>query len=274
MWLLQGEKKPDHSTIARFRKDYLPLAIEDLFYQMVKFLHSIGEVKFENLFVDGSKIEANANRYTFVWKKVVNKNEAKMFEKIKYSIEEINKEYFTTFSVSKETLIQDLDRVLGYLKEKQQENKIEFVHGIGKRKTQLQRFMEKFQEFKERQEKYDAHNHLFDGRNSNSKTDTDATFMHMKDDHMRNAQLKPAYNVQIGVESEYVVGAGIFQDRADTNTLIPFLKDMESKLDNRFKNIIADSGYESEENYLYLEKNKQKYYIKPQTYDKWKKKRL
>ena len=88
----------------------------------------------------------------------------------------------------------------------------------------------------------------------------------MKDDHMRNAQLKPAYNVQIGVESEYVVGAGIFQDRADTNTLIPFLKDIESKLDKRFKNIIADSGYESEENYLYLDNNKQKYYIKPQTY--------
>lgn len=272
MWLLQGEKKPDHSTIARFRKDYLPLAIEDLFYQMVQYLHSIGEVKFENLFVDGTKIEANANRYTFVWKKVVNKNEAKMFEKIKCSIEEINKEYFTTFSVSKETLIQDLDSVLGYLKEKQQENKIEFVHGIGKRKTQLQRFMEKFQEFKKRQEKYDTHNHLFEGRNSYSKTDPDATFMHMKDDHMRNAQLKPAYNVQIGVESEYVVGAGIFQDRADTNTLIPFLKDIESKLDKRFKNIIADSGYESEENYLYLDNNKQKYYIKPQTYDQWKKK--
>jgi transposase len=162
MWLLQGEKKPDHSTIARFRKYYLPLAIDDLYYQMVKYLHSIGEVKFENLFVDGTKIEANANRYTFVWKKVVNKNEAKMFEKIKYSIEELNNEYFTTFSVSKETLIQDLDSVLEYLKEKQQENKIEFVHGIGKRKTQLQRFMEKFQEFKERQEKYDAHNHLFE----------------------------------------------------------------------------------------------------------------
>ena len=82
MWLLQGESKPVHSTIARFRKDYLPEAIEDLFYQMVQHLHSIGEIKFENLFVDGTKIEAIANRYTFVWKKVVNKNEAKMFEKI------------------------------------------------------------------------------------------------------------------------------------------------------------------------------------------------
>jgi len=96
--------------------------------------------------------------------------------------------------------------------------------------------------------------------------------MHMKDDHMRNAQLKPAYNVQIGVESEYVTGVGIFQDRNDLATLIPFLKDMEKSTGRRYKNIVADSGYESEENYLYLEGNQQTYYIKPQTYEQWKKK--
>lgn len=82
MWLLEGRKAPDHSTIARFRKDYLKESIEDLFFQMVKYLNKIGEVEFKNLFVDGTKIEANANRYTFVWKKVVNMNEAKMFLKI------------------------------------------------------------------------------------------------------------------------------------------------------------------------------------------------
>lgn len=105
-----------------------------------------------------------------MWKKVVNKNKAKMFEKITACIEDI--------------------RI------------IEFVHGIGKCKTQLQRFIEQLKKFKERQEKYNAHNQLFEGRNSYSKTDIDATFMHMKDDPMRNSRLKPAYNVQIGVESE------------------------------------------------------------------------
>ncbi|GBG57488.1 transposase [Sporomusaceae bacterium FL31] len=94
----------------------------------------------------------------------------------------------------------------------------------------------------------------------------------MKDDHMRNAQLKPAYNVQIGVESEYVTGVGIFQDRNDIATLIPFLNNLEAKIKARYQNIIADSGYESEENYLYLEEKKQNYYIKPQTYEQWKKK--
>ncbi len=247
MWLLQGKSKPDHSTIARFRKDYLPTAIEDIFYQMVQYLHTIEEVKFENLFVDGTKIEANANRYTFVWRKVVNKNEAKMFEKITACFEDINRSYLTNFSISKESILVDLKQVLEYLKDKQKEDKIEFVHGIGKRKTQLQKFTEQIEEFKERQEKYNNHNLLFKGRNSYSKTDTDATFMHMKDDHMRNAQLKPAYNVQIGVESEYVTGVGIFQDRNDIATLIPFLKNMESNLGRHYENVIADSGYESED---------------------------
>lgn len=271
MWLLGGCQAPDHSTIARFRKEYLADALEDLFYQMVEYLHGIGEVKFENLFVDGTKIEANANRYTFVWKKVVNKNEAKMFLKIQACIEEINLTYMTNFAITKETLLDNLERVLAYLEEKRQQEKIEFVHGIGKRKTQLQKFIENLQVFYERQEKYDTHNQLFEGRNSYSKTDPDATFMHMKDDHMRNAQLKPAYNVQIGVEGEYVTGVGVFQDRSDTATLIPFLKNMESHLKAGYQNIIADSGYESEENYLYLEEKEQIYYIKPQTYEKWKK---
>lgn len=271
MWLLQGKDAPDHATIARFRKNYLGDAMEDLFYQIVKYLNHIGEVNFENLFVDGTKIEANANRYTFVWKKSVDKNEAKMYLKVQSCIEKLNQIYMTEFKINKETLLYDLKIIIAYLEDKRKQEKIKFVHGIGKSKSQLQKFIEELQTFYERQEKYDTHNQLFKGRNSYSKTDWDATFMRMKDDHMRNAQLKPGYNVQIGVESEYVTGVDIFQDRNDTATLIPFLDNMESQLENRYKKVIADSGYESEENYLYLEKKEQTYYIKPQTYEKWKK---
>jgi len=271
LWLLQGYNAPDHSTIARFRRDYLADAIEDLFFQLVQRLHDFGEVKFENLFVDGTKIEANANRYTFVWKKAVNKNEAKMFTKIQACIEDLNLSFMTNFTISKETILSDIKKATDYLEEKRVNDSIRFVHGIGKRKSLLQKFKEELENFYERQEKYNEHNKLFNGRNSYSKTDPDATFMHMKDDHMRNSQLKPGYNVQIGVESEYITGIGVFPDRSDTTTLVPFLNNMESNLDATYKNVIADSGYESEENYLYLEGKKQNYYIKPQTYEKWKK---
>lgn len=88
---------------------------------------------------------------------------------------------------------------------------------------------------------------------------------------MRNAQLKPGYNVQIAVDSEYIVATDIFQDRNDVWTLVPFLKELEKKLEFRYPSITADSGYESEEGYSYLKDQKQKPYIKPQTYEKWKK---
>lgn len=88
---------------------------------------------------------------------------------------------------------------------------------------------------------------------------------------MRNAQLKPGYNVQIAVDSEYIVVTDIFQDRNDVWTLIPFLKMMEGKLEFRYPSVTADSGYESEEAYSYLREKQQTPYIKPQTYEKWKK---
>ena len=274
LWLLAGNKAPDHSTIARFRQKYLADAMDDLFYQMVTKLHTMGEIQFENVFIDGTKIEANANRYTFVWKKAIKKNEVKMFENVNKLISDINTLEIKNFTVASDTFIEDISMILSYLYDKKVADCIEFVHGIGKRKTQVQKWIEQLEEYKSRKEKYDESNLLLQGRNSYSKTDTDATFMHMKDDHMRNSQLKPAYNVQIGVESEYVTGVGIFQDRNDIATLIPMLENMKEKLGRKYTNVIADSGYESEENYLYLENNDQAPFIKPQTYEVWKKRRF
>lgn len=272
-WLLAGTKAPDHCAINRFRKQYLSdEVIDDLFYQQVKHLADLDEIQFENVFIDGTKIEANANKYTFVWKKVISKNADKMFPKIESIITAINTTEVKDFTITKDDLDNELTQILTWLFEIKAERNIEFVHGIGKRKTQLQKWIESLEEFQQRNLKYEEGQKLMIGRNSYSKTDKDATFMHMKEDHMRNSQLKPGYNVQIGVESEYVVGVGIFQDRNDIATLIPMLEEMFKRLGTRYTNVIADSGYESEENYLYLDEKVQKPYIKPQTYEKWKKK--
>ncbi len=118
---------------------------------------------------------------------------------------------------------------------------------------------------------YNWHTADFQGRNNYCRSDPDATFMHMKDDHMRNTQLKPGYNVQIAVDSEYIVAADIFQARNNAWTLVPFLKTMEEKLGLRCPGVTADSGCESGEGYHFLRENRQKPYIKPQTCEKWKK---
>ena len=98
--------------------------------------------------------------------------------------------------------------------------------------------------------------------------------MHMKDDHMKNAQLKPGYNIQIGVEGEYIVGVDISSKRSDQLTFIPFLDKLGESLPAKYENIIADAGYESEENYVYLEENNQKSFIKPQNYENTKSKKF
>ena len=235
MWLLAGQKAPDHSTIARFRTGFLADACENLFYQMVKRLENAGGLSKETVFIDGTKLEACANKYTFVWKKSVGKWETKMFQKIQEAVSLLNREYIQSFQVTEATRTQDLQEICRFL---------------------------------ERQTIYDWHTASFQGRNNYCKTDPDATFMRMKDDHMRNAQLKPGYNVQIAVDSEYIVATDIFQDRNDVWTLVPFLKRMEEKLGFRYPSVTADSGYESEEGYSYLREQKQKPYIKPQTYEK------
>ena len=271
MWLLAGQKAPDHSTIARFRTGFLADACEDLFYQIVRRLASMGELSEETVFIDGTKLEACANKYTFVWKKSVGKWEEKMFVKMEDSVQLLNREYMQSFCISKENRAAGLQKIVDYLKDYCVKNSIVFVHGRGKRKSIHQRYFELFRRFLDRQLLYDLHHSRFGSRNSYSKTDVDATFMHMKDDHMRNAQLKPGYNVQIGVDSEYIVAADVFQDRNDVWTLVPFLKHMEEHLHFRYPSVTADSGYESEEVYEYLKSHDQKPYIKPQTYEKWKK---
>lgn len=144
---------------------------------------------------------------------------------------------------------------------------ISFVHGKGKRKTPLQRSIETLESYIQKLKEYIKKIHLCGNRNSYSKTDPDATFMRMKEDAMMNGQLKPAYNLQHGVDSEYITWIDISARPTDTGTLIPFLKDMEKHLSFRYQEIVADAGYESEENYLFLEKNGQSSFIKPMNYE-------
>ena len=260
MWLLNGEPAPSASTIARFQRGHLAEVIEELFYQFVEKLYELGEIKFKNLFVDGTKIEAYANKYTFVWKKAVEKRLAKLEEKERAALSVIAERYGFAETISCEECCEILLRQAQWLN-------LVFAVGKGKHKTQLQRDIETLKEYIDKKAEYLSHLGKFGNRNSFSKTDVDATFMHMKEDYMHNGQLKPGYNVQIGVESEYIVGLGVFSNRNDVGTLIPFLNRIKGHTKRLFERIVADAGYESMENYLYLEENGQECFIKPTNYE-------
>ena len=261
IWLLNGVPAPSHFEIARFRSKRLAECADELFSQLVHHLHGMGEITFEHLFVDGTKIEANANKYSFVWKKSTNKYEARLDAKLEKLLPELCGKHGVV-AVDPNALLLALEERADF----------PFVYGRGNRKSELQRDIELLRELLARKQKYQSYNETFRGRNSFSKTDPDATFMHMKEDHMRNAQLKPGYNVQFGVEGEYITGVLVSSERSDQLTLIPLMEKMQS-YGADYKDVTTDAGYESEENYTWFEKEHKPCYTKPQNYERSKTKK-
>ena len=269
MYLLEGKPVPDHSTIARFLSLHLSQCSKKTLAEVTQLLKIRGEISGEHIFIDGTKIESAANRYTFVWKKTVTKNQKRLCQKIAVLAEELELLYGIRFIFNgKKFGLRTLKKIRKKLYALKEEEGIEFVHGCGKRKSQLQRSIETLEEYMGKLKEYNQKIYQCGDRNSYSKTDPDATFMRMKEDHMMNGQLKPAYNLQHGVDSEYITWLDVTQRATDTRTLIPFLKDMEDHLPFRYCDIVADAGYESEENYLYIESNGQVAFIKPNNYEK------
>ena len=202
-----------------------------------------------------------------MWKKAVTKNQAKLLIKLADFVAECEQLYDIKIVYGNVIKIKHLKRLRKKLYALKNAGNITFVHGIGKRKTPLQKSIEALEEALSKLKEYTQKIHICGERNSYSKTDNDATFMRMKEDAMGNGQLKPAFNLQHGVDSEYITWLTIGPQPTDTTTLIPFLKDAEQHLKFKYKNITADAGYESEENYLFLEANNQIAFIKPANYE-------
>ena len=313
MWLAKGEKPKRDSFYDFMNNKASNEIIENLHYQFINILKKEGYVSLKTLFVDGTKIEANANRYTFVWRGSINYHLSNLLGSIEKLFERYNEliisnSYNEKYDLHEEEmfLIEGMDKVREVI-EKNKERKLNkkekisnnriieinnicpikllklqenlskisreeniiFVHGQGRKKSELQKIYELIEASGKRLMKYkDSFEKMSEDRNSYSKTDVEATFMRMKDDHMRNGQLKPAYNVQIAVENYFIIHTHVSQDRTDYNTLIPIIEKHQEMLGLKLSEVTADSGYCSEKNLKYLKDNKIKSYIKLQEHEK------
>jgi transposase len=255
MWL-SGMNRPDHRTINRYRGNVMKTVIDEVFYGIVEQLMEQGYVDLESYFVDGTKIEANANRYTYVWRKSTEKNKGRLREKVKQLLEEIDE-----IEAAEEEKYGDADlEEVGEGKEIDAEKLREAAKKINERLKQepdnkeLKKAKKALEsDFIPRMEKYEWHEEVFEERNNFSKTDTDATFMRMKEDHMRNGQLKPGYNVQMGTQNQFILGYSLHRRAGDTSCLKEHLEKYMTWLDTYPKSLVADAGYGSEENYSYME---------------------
>ena len=271
MYLLEDNPVPDHNTIARFRSHHLADCEKELLEQFVAMLVEWGFVSLATVFVDGTKIEANANRYSFVWKKSVEKKLAKLKEQVDQELPGLVSGIGLKWHIPEAIQIHHLKKLRKKLYAKAKAEKLVWVTGKGHHKPTVQKAIELVDSLLKRWKKYTQDLHICGNRNSYCKTDHDATFMHMKEDHMRNGQLKPGYNVNVAASEEFIIGNYISAERNDVHTLIPFMEYLKRY---PIQHLCADSGYESEENYCYFEKNKSiKLYIKPSNHEQKKTKK-
>jgi transposase len=261
MWI-SGNNRPDFRTINRFRSSVMKAGIEVVFTEVLQYLIEEGYVTLENYFLDGTKIEANANKYKWVWAK----STAKYKERLQYKIQELLRNIEQENAAEQEVYgDKDLEEMGGGNKQggggmdsevlqKRIDRLNERLADKLKNKREAKALRTLQEDCLPRQKKYEEQEKILAGRNSYAKTDHDATFMRMKEDVMMNGQLKPGYNVQIGTENQFVVGFSISQNANDLNALIPHLELIQRRLGCLPHTVVADAGYGSEENYAYLDK--------------------
>ncbi len=271
IWLAGGNK-PTRNVINAFRKDKMKIIMEDVFVELLVVLERKGYINTEEYFVDGTKIEANANKYTFVWKKAVKKYRAKLQEQVHELMKDIDnlndeedKIYPDKEIKPEEITPEELEEFSKRLSDKLNEGlKKQKTKEEKKKEQKIKKIVNKInKDFKPRLEKYNKDLEIMgENRNSYSKTDNDATFMHMKEDHMRNGQLKPGYNIQVGSCNGFVVNWSTHQNRNDNGTLIPHYERYQRFFGKLPDSTGADSGYGNQENYEFLKRNHIKNYIK------------
>lgn len=256
MWLA-GMKRPDFRTINYYRGKRLKEGFDTVFTQVVRLLHEEGFVSLKVQYIDGTKIESVANKYTFVWRGSVEKYDARLKAKTEALLRQIEQNHAIENQenpVPEELTAEEVTKRVERIKEKVD------ADNLGKEERKALKQIET--DSVPRMNRYREQLETMGTRNSYSKTDPDATFMRMKEDAMLNGQLKPGYNVQISTENQFITNFGIYQRPTDTLTMISYLESFKARYGMQSEEIVADSGYGSEENYEYMFSNGMTPYVK------------
>lgn len=265
MWLA-GMSRPDHNTINRFRGQRLKDNLKEIFRQVVMLLVESGHVSLKEIYTDGTKLESAANRYTFVWGRAIETNKKKMYSQLeelwnytqKIASEESKIIELPSFeAIDSEKITKTVDQIHQVLKQTQ----VEESQKAEKKKVQAKATYAQ-RNWPLKWIDYTKSEEILGQRTSYSKTDPDATFMRLKDDHMQNGQLKPAYNWQVSTANQYVTHYSIHQTTTDTTLLKEHLSGFQEQYQQMPESITADAGYGSEENYAFLQENRIEAFVK------------
>ena len=265
MYLMDRET-PSYRTFGYFINEILSESVEEIFADINRAIFEEKHVDLQHIYIDGSKFEANANKYSWVWKKATEKSRYRLYKKITALIEVINEELAwsgTKISTNTEYVPDYLDEIAEQYAMLLQLDDKTFVHGKGKHKSVQQRHYEWLRQYADKLREYVEKIAICGpDRNSYSKTDHSATFMRIKTDYMGNDQLLPAYNVQIAVADEYIAMVDVNHYRSDMDCFIPLMERFNKTYGFYPKYPVADAGYGSYNNYLYCEQKGMEKYMK------------
>ena len=273
IWMLEEENAPSHMTISNFINKELSGSMDQIFNDINSYIFAQEKVDTDHVYIDGTKIEANANKYTWVWKKSCIKSRNKVFDKLTSLIQEMNEivAFYrrATFDARQEYTIEYVDFILASFLKAVGMTEADFVHGKGKRKTAFQGLYEKVLDCRKKLKEYAYKISVCgDSRNSYSKTDHDATFMRFKKDHMKNDQLLPGYNLQMVICDELIAHYGVYAFASDTDCFQPLMDGFYKRYGFYPQYPVADAGYGSFNNYLYCEQHGMEKYMKFTMYEK------
>ncbi len=273
MWLLDGMAVPSFATFGNFIRDELTDSIETIFLAVNQVIFEKEKVDLEHVYIDGTKIEANANKYTWVWKKSCIRSRDKVFVKVTELLQEINSGELAFLNIKFETrteyAIEYLDEILEKYSEIYNLNPAEFVSGRGHRKSQQQKHYQLLEDYRNRLLGYAERIEICgETRNSYSKTDHDATFMRVKRDYMGNGQLLPAYNMQAVVCDEYIAAIDVKKYASDMDCFVPLMEKFNQLYGHYPKYPVADAGYGSFNNYLFCEEHDMEKFMKFTMFEK------
>ena len=263
IWLA-AQERPDFVTINRFR-NRVKNEINNIFTQVVLLLAERGFITLDVEYVDGTKIESKANKYTFVWRKSVEKNRARLQEKIRVLLGQIDDAIAQDKAAEAESVEftpETLNTLIDELKDALAAGPEPADKEQRKRQREKKRQIRELEKHRDKLGEYDGRLEQLDGRNSMSKTDPDATFMRMKEDAMNNGQTKPGYNLQLSAENQFITDFALFPNPTDTLTLIPFFNSFLNRYGHLPSVAVADSGYGSEENYRFMDEAGMEAYVK------------
>lgn len=270
---LSDEIRPSHMSICNFINKYLLENIEDIFTDITKYLVKKCDIDLNTVYIDGTKIEAFSNKYTWVWKNACITSRNRQFKKISEILNKINNDEILDpglmFKIKETYTIEDIEEITSKLLKLSEKESLVFVYGKGKRKNKIQRYYDELKRILKLLKEYAVKiKKCGDRRNSYSKTDEDATFMRMKTDYMGNTSLLPAYNWQLVTSGEMILCALTSQEASDNKTFKPLMKKYKKMYGRYPLTPVGDAGYGTLENYIFCKENNMELFLKYQTWEK------